>query len=146
MTEWWKNPLLQHSSTPTPRPAMARNKRNESGSRPGPVALTLLLFALFVPLGIGYVWFKDQNDVLGDQVHKQENALNALQDGNRDLRRQLADLCLPEKLDGQVKKMNLGLGPPLQSQIVRLTESPSNLPAAAPDQRRAQGVPRERNY
>jgi hypothetical protein len=124
---------------------MARNRKNESGSRLGPVALTLTLFALFVPLGIGYVWFKDQNDLLGDQVHKQENALAALENENRDLRRQLADLCLPEKLDGQVKKMNLGLGPPLQSQIVRLTESPVNAPATAPEQRRAQGVSTERN-
>jgi hypothetical protein len=129
---------------------MARNKKNEFGSRLGPVALTLALFALFVPLGIGYVWFKDQNDVLGEQVQKQEDALKALVKENREMSRQLADRCLPEALDGQVKKMNLGLGPPLQSQIVRLTESqaapPAAPPGAAPDLRRAQGVSTERNY
>jgi hypothetical protein len=54
--------------------------------------------------------------------------------------------------------MNLGLGPPLQSQIVRLAETPVNIPANVPanvpakmsvapvEQRRAQGVPSERNY
>jgi len=133
---------------------MARNKKNEFGSRLGPGLLALALFALFVPLGIGYVWFKDQNDVLGDQVNKQETALRVLQLENNNLRGQLAEKCLPDALDKQVKKLNLGLGPPLQSQIVRLAETPASLPASLPgnmpappvEQRRAQGVPSERNY
>jgi hypothetical protein len=48
-------------------------------------------------------------------------------------------------LDKQVKKMNLGLGPPAQAQVIRLTESPVNSPVAPAEQRRAQGVMRERN-
>ena len=129
---------------------MARNKKHEFSSRLGPGLLALALFALFVPLGIGYVWFKDQNDVLGGQVKKQETALKVLQEENHGLRDHLAELCLPDALDKQVKKMNLGLGPPLQSQIVRLAETPANVPANVPaapvEQRRAQGVPSERNY
>ena len=58
---------------------MARNKKNESGIRAGPVVTALALLALLVPPGIGYVWFKDQIDVLGDQVKKKEVALAELE-------------------------------------------------------------------
>ena len=124
---------------------MARNKKNESGSRFGSVVTALALLALFVPPGIGYVWFKDQIDLLGDQVKKQEIALAELERENRVRRDQLAILCLPDALDKQVKKMNLGLGPPAQAQVIRLAETPVNLPPSPAEQRRAQGVPRERN-
>jgi hypothetical protein len=124
---------------------MARNSKNESGFRLGPACLALALLALLVPPGIGYVWFKDQIDVLGDQVKKQEIALAELERENRVRRDQLAILCLPEALDKQVKRMNLGLGPPAQAQVVRLTETPVNEPAAQAEERRAQGVPRQRN-
>jgi len=124
---------------------MARNKKNESGFRPGPVLTALALLGLLVPPGIGYVWFKDQIDVLGDQVKKQEIVLAELERENRVRRDQLAILCLPDALDKQVKKMNLGLGPPAQAQVIRLTESPVNTPAAPAVQRQAQGVLRERN-
>jgi hypothetical protein len=105
----------------------------------------LALLALFVPLGVGYVWFQDQIDLLGDQVKKQEVALAALERGNRFRRDQLAILCLPDALDRQVRKMNLGLGPPALAQVIRLAETPANLPPAPADRRRAQGVLRERN-
>jgi hypothetical protein len=127
---------------------MARNKKNESASWFSPALTVLALFALFVPLGVGYVWFKDQIDVLGDQVKKKEIALAELQRENRLRRDQLAILCMPDALDKQVKKMNPGLGPPLQSQIIRLTESPVMVPAApaaASEQRRAQALARQRN-
>jgi hypothetical protein len=124
---------------------MARNSKNESGFRLGPAVTALSLLALLVPLGIGYVWFKDQIDVLGDQVKKQETALAELERANRVRRDQLAVLCLPDALDKQVKKMNLGLGPPAQAQVIRLAETPVISPAPPAEQRRAQGVARERN-
>ena len=124
---------------------MARNKKNESGFRIGPAVAALALLALFVPPGIGYVWFKDQNDVLADQVKKQETVRDELKRENRVRRDQLANLRLPGALDAQVKKMNLGLGPPIQTQIVRLTEAPAIYPAAPSEQRRAEGLQRERN-
>jgi len=124
---------------------MARNKKNESGFRIGPAVTALALLALLVPPGIGYVWFKDQIDVLGDQVKKQEIVLAELERENRVRRDQLAILCLPDALDKQVKKMNLGLGPPAQAQVIRLTESPVNTPVPPAIQRQAQGVLRERN-
>jgi hypothetical protein len=139
---------------------MAHNKRNEFGSRLGPVVTVLALFALFVPLGIGYVWFKDQNDLLGDQVKKLEVSLDGLTKENRVRRDQLAVLCLPENLEKQVKTMNLGLVAPIPGQIkvIRLTETAANFPSNAPSnsqvnstawpagQQRAQGVSSERNY
>jgi len=125
---------------------MARNSKNESGFRLGPALAALALLALLVPPGIGYVWFKDQIGVLGDQVKKQETALAELERENRARRDQLAILCLPDALDKQVKKMNLGLGPPAQAQVIRLTESPVIFPGSPAEERRAQGVPRERNY
>ena len=124
---------------------MARNSKNESGFRFGPACTALVLLALLLPPGIGYVWFKDQIDVLGDQVKKKEIVLTQLVNENRVRRDQLANLCLPDALDKQVKKMNLGLGPPAQAQIIRLTETAANPPAAPEAQRRAQGVLRERN-
>ena len=145
MLECWNQATLHHSGTPFPT-RMARNSRNESGFRPGQALTALALLALLVPLGIGYVWFKDQIDVLGDQVKKQEITLAGLERENRVRRDQLAVLCLPDALDKQVKKMNLGLGPPAQVQVIRLTETPVSFPAAPAEQRRAQGLPRERNY
>ena len=124
---------------------MARNSRNESSFRLGPALTVLALLALLVPPGIGYVWFKDQNDVLGEQVKKQEVVRDELERENRVRRDQLANLCLPGALDAQVKKMNLGLGPPIQTQIVRLTEAPAIYPAAPSEQRRAEGLQRERS-
>jgi len=124
---------------------MARNKKNESGFRLGPVFTALVFLALLVPPGIGYVWFKDQNEVLGDQVKKLENARTELERENRVRRDQLAKLCLPGALDKQVKEMNLGLGPPAQAQIIRLMECPVNSPVALAEQRQAQGALRGRN-
>ncbi len=119
---------------------MARNKKNESGFRPGPVVTALVLLALLVPPGIGYVWFKDQIDVLGDQVKRKEIALAELERENRARRDQLAILCLPEALDKQVRSMNLGLGPPAQAQVIRLTEAAADAPVAPAEPRRAQGM------
>ena len=124
---------------------MARNKKTESDFRLVNVLIALMLFGVFVPSGIGFVWFKDQIDVMGDQIKKKETALAELERENRIRSDQLAALCLPEALDRQVKKMNLGLDRPTQAQIVRLTETPLE-PAPPADQRRAQAVVRERSY
>jgi ABC-type phosphate transport system auxiliary subunit len=127
---------------------MARNRKNESGFLPGSVVMALPLLVVLMLSGLGYVWFKDQIDTLGDQVKKKEITLVELERQNRARRDQLAILCLPEALDKQVKSMNLGLGPPTQTQVVRLTETPwhGRAPAAAPAvQRQAQGMTRQRN-
>ena|ERR1700722_4123037 len=103
---------------------MARNKRNESALRPGPVLTTLALCALFVMLGVGYVWYKNQIDLLGHQIKERETRLADLERQNKMRRDQLATLCSPVALDARVKKLNLGMGPPAKSQVIWMVETP----------------------
>ena len=103
---------------------MARNKRNESSLRPGPVLTALALCALFVMLGVGYVWYKSQIDVLGHQIKERENRVAELERQNKMRRDQLATLCSPVALDAYVRKLNLGLGPPAKSQVIWMVETP----------------------
>lgn len=103
---------------------MARNRKNESALRVAPVLTALALCGLFVTLGVGYVWYKNQVDVLGRQIKERENRLAELQRHNQVLRDNLATLCSPVALDMRVKKLNLPLGPPALSQVIRLTETP----------------------
>jgi hypothetical protein len=103
---------------------MARNRKNESNLRVAPILLTVFLCALFAGLGVGYVWYKNQIDVLGHQIKEHELRLADLQRQNKMRRDQLATLCSPVALDARVKKLNLGLGPPALSQIIRLVDSP----------------------
>ncbi len=44
-------------------------------------------------------------------------------------REQLATLCSLRALDAAVKKLNLGLGPPALSQVIRLVDAPDYEPA-----------------
>jgi hypothetical protein len=103
---------------------MARNKRNASDFRPGPVLTALALCMLFVMLGVGYVWYKNQIDLLGHQIKERENRLADLERQNKMRRDQLATLCSPVALDARVKKLNLGLVPPAKSQVVWMVEMP----------------------
>ncbi len=101
---------------------MARNKRNESALRAGPVMTTVALCAIFVVLGVGYVWYKNQIDQLGRQIKDRETRLAELQRENKVRRDQLASLCSPVALDALVKKLNLGLGPPDKAQVIWMAE------------------------
>jgi hypothetical protein len=104
---------------------MARNKKNESSLRIAPVLTVMALCGLFVLLGVGYVWYKDQIDLLGRQIKERENQLAELERGNKMRREALATRCSPVALDALVKKLNLGLGPPALSQVIRLVETPA---------------------
>jgi len=103
---------------------MARNRKNDSNLGVAPILLTVILCALFAGLGVGYVWYKNQIDVLGRQVKDREMRLAELRRQNKTRREQLATLCSPVVLDARVKKLNLGLEPPALSQIIRLVDSP----------------------
>jgi hypothetical protein len=122
---------------------MARNKKNGSDFRPGPVLTTLALCALFVMLGVGYVWYKNQIDVLGHQIKDRETRLAELERQNKMRRDQLATLCSPIALDALVKKLNLGLGPPAKSQVIWMVETPV-VDQTPPDGRPARAVLAER--
>lgn len=126
---------------------MARNKKNESALRPGSVAATLALCALFAALGMGYVWYKNQIDTLGRQIKERENKLAQLQGENKVRRDQLAGLCSPVALDAAVRKLNLGLVPPDKSQVIWMVEAPMVAQTAglvSSDQRQARASTAER--
>jgi hypothetical protein len=110
---------------------MARNRKNETALPTAPALLAVALCALFTGLGVGYVWYKNQIDLLGRQIKAREQRLSELQRQNKTRRDQLATLCSPVALDARVKKLNLGLGPPALWQIVRLVDTPDYEQAAA---------------
>lgn len=103
---------------------MARNRKDNSGLRLGPALMAVVLCAFFVALGIGFVWYKEQIDVLGRQIKEREVRLAELQRQNKIRRDQLATLCSPKELDARVKKLNLTLGPTTFSQVIRMAETP----------------------
>jgi hypothetical protein len=98
--------------------------------------LAVTLCVVFAGLGLGYVWNKNQIDVLGRQIKACESRLAELQRQNKARREQLATLCSPVVLDTNVKKLNLGLGPPALAQVIRLVDAPDYAQAPkAPEQR-----------
>jgi hypothetical protein len=103
---------------------MARNKRNGSALNAGSVLTALAVCALFVTLSVGYLWYKDQIDILGRQIKERENLLAQLQRQNKIRQDQLATLCSPVSLDAAVRRLSLGLAPPAKSQVVWMMEWP----------------------
>jgi hypothetical protein len=103
---------------------MARNRKNDAALRLGPVLSAVALCVLFAGLGLGYVWYKNQIDLLGRQIKEHEVRLADLQRQNKTRRDQLANLCSQWALDARVKQLKLGLGPPELSQVVRLIDVP----------------------
>jgi hypothetical protein len=111
---------------------MARNRRNDAALRVAPVLLAVGLCALFAGLGVGYVWYKDQINILGHQIKDREQSLAKLQSENKTRREQLDTLYSPQMLDAWVRKLNLSLGPPALSQVIRLVDTPDSEAAAPP--------------
>ena len=129
---------------------MARNRKNQSAAVRFAPALKAFMLCLFIGgSGVGYVWYKNQVSVLGQQIKEREVRLAELQRQNKMSRAQLDALCSPVALDARVKKLNLGLIAPPVSQIVRLTEVPlesrvNEAAGAQTDLRHAQTNPQYR--
>jgi hypothetical protein len=129
---------------------MARNRKNQSAAVRFAPALKAFMLCLFIGgSGVGYVWYKNQVSVLGQQIKERETRLAELQRQNKMSRAQLDALCSPIALDARVKKSNLGLIAPPVSQIVRLVEVPVAIPedesaGAKNDLRQAQTNPHYR--
>jgi hypothetical protein len=119
---------------------MARNKKHDSALWAGPLLKAVTLCALFAGLGLGYVWYKDQIDLLCRQIKDDEVRLGELQRQNTTKRDNLATLCSPVKLDARVKELNLGLGPPALWQVIRLVDAPNVAQALPAPERRPAGV------
>lgn len=108
---------------------MARNRKSQSAAiRFGPALKALLLCLLIGGSGVGYVWQKEQIDKLGDQIKSRERRLNALQDQNEVMRKQIAKMRSPRFLEQRIKEANLGLVPPQLGQVLRLKEPAGEAP------------------
>jgi hypothetical protein len=82
----------------------------------------VLIAAIFVTSGVGYVGYKSLNDKLALEITRLEPRLNELIRLNKSREDQLAALSSPVELDARVRKMELGLGLPAVSQVVHLPE------------------------
>ncbi|MCX6923655.1 MAG: hypothetical protein NT154_10680, partial [Verrucomicrobia bacterium] len=88
----------------------------------GPLLKACLLCLLIGGAGVGYVWQKDQISQLGQQIRKRELALAASTEMNEKLRKQLGSMRSPQFLLWRIQELGLGLVPPQQTQVWRLSE------------------------
>jgi len=103
---------------------MRRNRKYQSAAiRFAPAIKALFLFILVGVSGVGYVWQKEVIYNLAQQKKNHEQRLEQWRIQNKLLRDQLNYLSLPRVLESRVKELNLGLGPPLPEQMVRLPQT-----------------------
>src|SRR5881628_2361491 len=102
---------------------MAKNRKYQSAAiRFGPALKAFLLCSLIGGSGVGYVWQKNQIYELGKQLKQRELRLAELHDRNERLGKQVSTNRLPWVLEQRIKELNLGLTPPLSSQVWHLAE------------------------
>lgn len=107
---------------------MAKNRKSQSAAmRFGPVVKALLLCLFIVGSGVGYLWQKSQIRLLARQTKEREVRLADLKGQNEKLKRYLAELRSPARLERRAADLNLGLTPPNAADKVQLPE-----PAAEP--------------
>lgn len=100
-----------------------QNRKRESASiKLLPLTQGLLLCAVIIVIGFGYIWQKNSIKKLGDDIHLREQQLEALHKRNVVLLDQVATLKAPRVIEYKVKSWNLGLGVPKESQIVRVVD------------------------
>jgi hypothetical protein len=122
---------------------MSRQRNNQSTPiRPGPALKAALICGFIVICCVGYVWEKQQINVLAEQYGKRETRLRELRNQNDKLKRQLAALLSPAQLDLRVKELKLGLGPPQPTQIWWLPEPAYRQAASRSELTYAAGTPR----
>ena len=102
---------------------MAQNRRNQSAAiRFGP-ALKAFLLCLFIGgAGLGYVWQKNQIFELGQRIRKRELQLEMLKRQNKRMSDKVNFLRSTTELEARVRRLNLGLAPPLPELVLRLVE------------------------
>lgn len=102
---------------------MAKTKTGQSGViRFAPALKAAFLCLVITGSAVGYVWQKGEIDHLGQVKHQRELRLQLLTRSNQRLSDQIAILHSPIMLDQRVKELNLGLGPLVPGQVVRLVE------------------------
>lgn len=120
---------------------MSKNRKNQSAAiRLGPAIKAFGLCLIIGGAGIGYLWQKSLVTTLGQEIGHREQKLNQLKDQNEKFKRQLAELRSPTNLARRA--VELGLGIPHPSQVIRLPEPGATPPApAAPPALRAPATP-----
>ena len=112
-------------------------KTGKSAFRFGPAIKAVLICLVTCSLGLGYVWQKQQINILGEQIKKNEIRLEELRSKNKIRRATLASLTSPQKLDERLQKFNLGLEVPRPEQIVPITEQRETRPPRTKSLRKA---------
>ncbi len=112
---------------------MARNRKNQSAAIRLVPALNALMLCLFIGgAGVGYVWYKNQLSLLGQQIRERETRLAEIVQKNNKTRATLTMLCSSLKLNERIKELNLGLAAPPVSQVVHLVETSIEATEIAP--------------
>jgi hypothetical protein len=115
---------------------MSRNRKHQTAAvRFGPALKALSLCVFLGGSGVGYVWQKDQINILADRLKATENRYDQLRRQNDRLGRVLAMLQSHSEIEAQIKRIDLGMVAPQPDQIVRLVERPvASVVAAANDE------------
>jgi hypothetical protein len=112
---------------------MSRNRKHQTAAvRFGP-ALKALSLCIFVGgSGVGYVWQKDQINILAERLKHAESRYDQLRRQNERLGRVLATLQSHSEIEARIKKIDLGLVAPQPNQIVHLIEPPVTVDLSGP--------------
>jgi cell division protein FtsB len=116
---------------------MGRNRKHGSAARFVPAVKAALLCLLLGGSAIGFVYQKNQIIELGKQIQARERKLAQLRVANAKLQQTYMTLQSATTLEERVKKLNLGLAQPLQTQILTIVETPA--PTGVPDREQPVG-------
>lgn len=98
-------------------------RKTKSGGLPtGGIVMVAAFCLLAGGAGIGYLWQKSQIHKLGLSIRAHEARHEELKRHHAMLERTLAMICSPKELEERARRMRLEVGPPQESQIVRLRE------------------------
>lgn len=123
---------------------MSRNRKNQTAAvRFGPALRALSLCVFLGGSGVGYVWQKDQINLLGDQVRLCEKQYQQMRGRNVQLMRILASMQSPAAIEAQIRKIDLDMAAPEPDQIVRISESGPSADISGGEPERLYAVQRE---
>jgi hypothetical protein len=105
-----------------PRICTMRANRKRQSLHIGAIAKWLGVCALIMALGLAYTWKKDHLYRLGEELKHKEAAAADAKKRIGVLEGQLAQAQSPAALELKVQQLRLGLVPPREAQVVRLTE------------------------
>lgn len=101
---------------------MNRNRHSSGAVGLGPLLVALVCCLGLSGAGMGYVWHRNRNGQLEDQLQQWAGRLERLRQDNQVLDQQLEELRSPQALEAAVRRWNLGLTMPQPEQILRVTE------------------------